>query len=175
MKKDLGKEYIKVRESIPNRILLDDIITNKVLTNSKVLTSDTILIYVSYKSEVSTLKLIKELLKIKKVAVPKVEGKIMNFYYINSFSDLTLGYHGILEPSPMSPVKDYSSAICITPGLCFSSDGYRLGYGGGYYDKFLEEHPVYTIGLAYHKCLIKRLPHEPHDKKIDEIITDNLQ
>lgn len=175
MKKDLRKEYIKVRESIPNRILLDDIITNKVLTNSKVLTSDTILIYVSYKSEVSTLKLIKELLKTKKVAVPKVEGKIMNFYYINSFSDLTLGYHGILEPSPMRPVKDYSSAICITPGLCFSSDGYRLGYGGGYYDKFLEEHPVYTIGLAYHKCLIKRLPHEPHDKKIDEIITDNLQ
>lgn len=175
MKQDLRKKYTLIRENIPNKLLSDSIITNKVLTNTRVLSSNLILIYVSYKSEVSTLKIISELLKTKKVAVPKVEQDKINFHYISSLTELTPGYHGILEPSLTNPVKNYDNTICITPGLCFSEDGYRLGYGGGYYDKFLEEHPVYTIGLAYHKCLIKKLPHEPHDKKIDEIITDNLQ
>lgn len=175
MKQELRKKYILIRENIPNKLLSDEIITNKVLTNSKVLNSNFILIYVSYKNEVSTLKIISELLKRKRVAVPKVEEDKINFYYINSLTDLTPGYHGILEPPKDNPVNDYNNAICITPGLCFSEDGYRLGYGGGYYDRFLEEHPVYTIGLTYYKCLVKRIPHEPHDKKIDEIITDNLQ
>ncbi|MGN1358706.1 MAG: 5-formyltetrahydrofolate cyclo-ligase, partial [Bacilli bacterium] len=62
--------------------------------------------------------------------------------------------------------------ICITPGICFSKDKYRIGYGKGYYDRFIKENHLYQIGLCYQACLLDKIPHDYYDQKVDEIITD---
>lgn len=171
MKQELRKKYLSIRKNICSTIS-SSIITKKVLSHPKIITSSTILIYMSYNNEVDTKEIINALLPSKKIALPKVINKEIKFYYINSLLELSPGYYGILEPITTNPVNNYDNTICITPGVCFSRDGYRLGYGGGYYDRFLSKHKVYTIGLCYKECLVDALPHESHDKQIDEIITD---
>lgn len=171
MKQELRKKYLSIRKNICSTIS-SSIITKKVLSHPKIITSSTILIYMSYNNEVDTKEIINALLPSKKIALPKVIDKEIKFYYINSLLELSPGYYGILEPITTNPVNNYDNTICITPGVCFSRDGYRLGYGGGYYDRFLSKHKVYTIGLCYKECLVDALPHESHDKQIDEIITD---
>ena len=171
MKQELRKKYLSIRKNICSTIP-SSIITKKVLAHPKIITSSTILIYMSNNNEVDTKEIINSLLPSKKIALPKVIDKEIKFYYINSILELSPGYYGILEPITTNPVNNYDHTICITPGVCFSRDGYRLGYGGGYYDRFLSKHKVYTIGLCYKECLVDALPHESHDKQIDEIITD---
>ena len=70
-------------------------------------------------------------------------------------------------------VKDFNNAVSITPGICFSYDLYRIGYGKGYYDKFYSNHGVYKIGLCYSNCLIDKIDNDRYDIKVNEIITDN--
>ena len=82
----------------------------------------------------------------------------MNFYYINSLDELMEGYFGILEPTSNNKIEDFNNAVSITPGICFSYDLYRIGYGKGYYDKFYSNHGVYKIGLCYSNCLIDKKP-----------------
>ena len=171
MKQELRKKYLSIRKNICSTIP-SSIITKKVLSHPKIITSSTILIYMSNNNEVDTKEIINALLPSKKIALPKVINKEIKFYYINSLLELSPGYYGILEPITTNPVNNYDNTICITPGVCFSRDGYRIGYGGGYYDRFLSKHKVYTIGLCYKECLVDALPHESHDKQIDEIITD---
>lgn len=172
MKNILREKYKKIRNSIINKDLKDKKIFEKLINNSKVKEANTILIYVSTNSEINTYELIKYFLKTKKVAVPKIENKKMNFYYIESLSELKEGYFGIFEPATNNKVKNFSNCISITPGICFSKDGYRIGYGGGYYDKFYSEHNIYSIGLCYKECLVDDFEIEKFDKKVNEVITD---
>lgn len=171
-KEDLRKEYHQIRNSIEDKITKDTIIFNKVINNQKILTSKSILIYVSLKEEIDTINLIKHFLNNKKVAVPKIENNQMNFYYITSLFDLKPGYFNILEPTTNNMVTDFTNTICITPGICFSKDGYRIGYGKGFYDKFLSQNKIPSIGLCYKECLIDYIPTNKYDQKVDEVITD---
>lgn len=172
MKKELRCKYLLIRKNIPNRHKLDEIIYQKVINHPKVEQSKTILIYVSFNDEVDTIKIIEYLLKYKEVAVPKIENNKMNFYLINSLSELSFGTFNILEPTTKKVLTDFSNTICITPGICFSKDKYRLGYGKGYYDRFIKENHLYQIGLCYQACLLDKIPHDHYDQKVDEIITD---
>ena len=172
MKKELRCKYLLIRKNIPNRHKLDEIIYQKVINHPKVEQSKTILIYVSFNDEVDTIKIIEYLLKYKEVAVPKIENNKMNFYLINSLSELSPGTFNILEPTTKNVLTDFSNTICITPGICFSKDKYRLGYGKGYYDRFIKENHLYQIGLCYQACLLDKIPHDYYDQKVDEIITD---
>lgn len=172
MKDELRKKYRVVRKNIQNKNYLDKIIFNKVINNLKVIKSEIILIYVSNNEEVDTINLIKYLLKYKKVAVPKIDNDEMNFYFINTLDDLKMGYFNILEPITNNKVEDFSNSLSITPGICFSKDGYRIGYGKGFYDKFFNKHDIYSIGLCYKSCLIENFNINEYDKKVDEIITD---
>ena len=174
MKKSLRKKYLLLRKDVSGREEKDSIIYDKVISNDKVTLADTILIYVSLDDEVDTRKLINYFLAYgKKVAVCKVLGKEMNFYYINSFDDLALGYKNILEPKEYCiEVSDFSSSISITPGICFNRVGYRIGYGGGYYDRFYDKVSLYKIGLCYKEFLIDDAFNDIYDVAVDEIITD---
>ena len=96
MKEELRKEYKIIRESIMDKNLLDEEIFKKVVSDREVLKHRVVLIYVSTFDEVSTLKLINYFLKIKQVAVPKIENDIMNFYYITSLAELKAGNFNIL-------------------------------------------------------------------------------
>ena len=152
----------------------DNIIFDRVISNDKVILANTILIYVSLKYEVDTRRLINYfLVSGKKVAVSKVLGKEMKFYYINSFDDLVLGYKNVWEPKEYCVmVSDFSSSISITPGICYNRIGYRIGYGGGYYDRFYDKVNLYKIGLCYKEFLIDDEFNDIYDVAVDEIITN---
>ncbi len=171
MKKELRKKYLKIRLAIKSRTQKNKIISFKVLNHPLAQKADTILCYVSQKEEVDTHFLINTLLKTKKVAVPKVENGQMNFYYINSFADLKPGFKNILEPTTQKKVTNFHNCLCLVPGICFNHNGYRIGYGGGYYDKFLAQHEMDRLGLCYSKCLTDFAP-EAHDIAVNEVICD---
>jgi 5-formyltetrahydrofolate cyclo-ligase len=141
--------------------------------------ADSVLCYVSTPEEVSTDDLIRLLqtdFKVKTLAVPRVSGDEMDFYVIHSREDLEPGHFGILEPKAhCEPFRSYRNTICITPGLIFTEDGYRLGYGKGYYDKFFEEHPeLLKIGLSFENNIHPKnfMKIDKFDIPVDIIITE---
>lgn len=129
--------------------------------------------YVSCRREVDTKRLLSCLLEQQiPVAVPRVTGKDMEFYYLNSLNQLKAGYMDIPEPDDTCIKACDSNSLVILPGLAFDSKGGRLGYGGGYYDRFLEREPNHkTIGLAFDFQMVLQVPQEAYDKTADIIIT----
>ena len=173
MKHELRKKYLNIRKTINDRNSKDKIIFDKVINNKYIIECDLVLIYVSYNNEVDTINLINYFLdKNKRVAVPKIDNDIINFYYINSINDLKKGYFGILEPVSKNIVNNYSNSVSITPGICFDKLGYRLGYGKGFYDKFFSEHDIYKIGLCYKECLVDEIEIDKYDVAVNEVISD---
>ena len=138
-----------------------------------------VLTYVSTAIEVDTLELIRRALaEGKRVAVPYcIPGKIdMLFCEIFSLDDLTPGSFGVLEPDPeKQPVlREFSDSVCVLPGLGFDLEGYRLGYGKGYYDRFLSKYPGTNLGVCYNVCLKPLLPHGRYDRMIDVLVTEKF-
>ena len=172
MKEELRQKYLLIRKNIKNKDKKDKDIFNKVIKNPKIKSSNLILIYVSKKEEVDTINIINYFLKSKQIAVPKIENNIMNFYYIKSLNDLKKGSFNVLEPITKDKVTDFNNCISITPGICFSKDNYRIGYGKGYYDKFYEDNNIYSIGLCYKECLLNKIPKDKGDIPVNEIITN---
>lgn len=116
--------------------------------------ADVILAYMSFSSEVDTRFLIDHALKVgKQVAIPKCEDKgTIRFYYITNKEQVAPGMYGIMEPTTAEAVdvEDGRNYLCLLPGIAFDENCNRLGYGGGYYDRFLKQHPgVSRIMLAY--------------------------
>lgn len=111
------------------------------------------------------------------VAVPQcVDGtRNMQFYFIENFDCLAVGAYGILEPDNNICRKAFSDAgtLCIVPGLSFDRFGRRMGFGKGYYDRFLEGFSGITVGLCYECCLSDEIPYEEHDAVMDYVITEN--
>lgn len=173
MKEKLRKKYQLIRKEISNKEYLDKVITNKLLNNSYIQNANLILCYVSLEEEINTLEIINNLLKDKIVAVPKIENGIMNFYRIKSLNDLKKGTFNVLEPITNELVIDFTNSVSITPGICFTYAGFRIGYGKGYYDKFYAKNPnIYKIGLCYKECIIDDFIKDSNDIKVDDIITD---
>lgn len=131
--------------------------------------------YMSVRGEADTLRFVEALWSRGILpAVPRVEGKFIRFYGIEKMSDLIPGCMGIPEPAPECIPVDCPEAPVITPGLAFSPDGARIGYGGGFYDRFFEAEPKHRrVALAYGFQVLPDIPYEPFDKRIDMIITEN--
>lgn len=134
-----------------------------------------ILLYASYSSEVITYKFLDFALKFNKnVYFPKCyENYEMKFFKVTSFNDLKRGMYGIHEPGKVcDEYINSADSLCIVPGICFDKRGYRLGYGKGYYDRFLSDFKGKTIGVAMDEFVIDILPVFSTDIKIDMIITE---
>lgn len=169
----LRKIYREKRKNIENKKEKDRLIFKKVITNLKVLSADTILLYYSKEDEVNTISLIEYFLSIgKTVALPKTKEKVIEFYAIKDLNNKKLGKYNIFEPASNHLITDFSNSVCIVPGICFDSNNFRVGYGGGYYDRFLNSYTGYSIGLTYCACLVDRIVIDNYDKKVDFIITD---
>ena len=121
---------------------------------------------------VDTISLVSRFIKMgKKVAAPKVERDEIAFYEIGSIRECRPGAFGILEPASYKAPADEKGLILL-PGLAFDMSGNRLGYGGGFYDKYLKSHPDYPCAaLAFELQILDEVPHEEHDKTVDYIIT----
>ena len=174
-KKELRKIYRARRKAVQNKADKDHKIALSLLDSQEVALSDTVLIYISIDSEIDTSFIISELLKKKKrVAVPKCsKDGIMEFIYIGSTDELISGMYGIPEPSGSECAVITDKTVCIVPALAFTTDGVRLGYGGGYYDRFLAVNSkISTIGLCYECLVAENLPSEEYDIKIKKFITE---
>ena len=141
--------------------------------------ADIILLYAPIKSEIDVMPIFEEAIKRgKKVAFPRcnVEERTMKFHFVESLDELAPCAYGIREPSTEAPVYDpketKGSAVCYAPGLAFDVYGYRLGYGKGYYDKFMNEFTGCTIGVAYSDFILSSLPKGRFDKHCDVILTE---
>ena len=153
-KQGLRNKYKQIRMNVKSKDEQDKIIFNQVINLEEYKRSDLVLIYVSLKEEVDTIKLIKHSLeKGKKVAVPKCKENDIVFYYINSLEELEEEKFGILEPKTNEVVNDFDNSICIIPGLAFDKQNNRIGYGRGFYDRFLENYDGIKIGLVYKECI----------------------
>lgn len=146
--------------------------------------ADIVLAYISYRSEVETESLIQDALSQgKKVYCPKVEGDEMNFYEIFSMQDVEEGYCGIREPQGKKERKFVpglargGKCLMILPGSAFDEERNRMGYGKGYYDRYLERNGdgcggIKLIGVCFSCQLQKRIPADSYDKKADMVITE---
>lgn len=124
----------------------------------------TVYVYLSANQEVRTDGMIAQARRDgKRVAAPKVCGNELQFIYLEEDTKLQVGAFAILEPAEGQAADD-PTALVLLPGLAFDRAGYRLGYGGGYYDRFLAREPQHpTVALCYGFQLLDRLPTDPHD------------
>ncbi len=107
------------------------------------------------------------------VYLPRTEGDGMHFYLFAGKSALTPDRYGIPSPTRECPLpQDTRGMLCILPGLAADKSGHRLGYGGGFYDRFLCTFEGEMLFPLYHRFLFDALPHEPHDVKIPLMITE---
>ncbi len=148
----------------------------KVIATNEFKIAKNILIYVSYNTEVETFELITYALKEgKNVFVPKIIEDEMVFIKINSLNELEKGKYGILEP--LSNEFEYiSDGLMIMPGIAFDLKMHRIGYGGGYYDRYLaKKNNLYKIALAYDFQVFDSIPYDEYDIKPDMIITNEME
>lgn len=128
--------------------------------------------YLPYNQEVRTVPMLERALADgKKVAVPKVHEDEMVFIYITDLTRVAKGYAGIPEPLEDGPVADDPTALVLMPGLAFDRQGHRIGYGGGFYDKFLAAEPDHpTLALCYAFQMLDTLETEAFDIPVDCVI-----
>ena len=128
--------------------------------------------YLPYNQEVRTVPMLERALKDgKKVAVPKVYGEEMKFLYLDDLTAVAKGYAGIPEPIADGPVAQDETALVLMPGLAFDPQGHRIGYGGGFYDRFLAAEPNHpTLALCYEFQMLPRLDVEAHDIPVDTVL-----
>lgn len=179
-KKDIRSIIKDKRSSITaeEREKLNQIIYEKAINSEYYKNAKTIFIFISFNDEVDTLRIIRKSLEDGKiVCVPKVISKQdgMVAIRINNFEDMVVSSYGILEPKDITNIiKENLVDLTFVPGLAFDKKGGRIGYGGGFYDRFLKnmKKDSKKIGLAYSFQIIDEVPMEEHDLFIDGIITN---
>lgn len=191
-KKNIRKKCLSVRDeiSLESREEKSDKIINSLCESEWYKNTNIILTYVNYQSEVITTKFMERALADKKqIFAPRVSGDVMEFYRIDSIGSLTEGYKGIREPVGGKAFLDEIGSsdlngegnlpLMIMPGAAFDREGHRIGYGKGYYDRYLNRLidagiNVYKIALCYECQLLDSIAHEEHDVCVDMIITETF-
>ena len=128
--------------------------------------------YLPYNQEVRTVPILQKALSDgKRVAVPKVYGDTMRFLWLEDLSRVEKSEMGIPEPIADEPVADDPTALVLMPGVAFTKKGERIGYGGGYYDRFLAAEPNHpTVALCYEFQMVEDLPTEEFDIPVDTVL-----
>ena len=147
-------------------------LTEAFLRSAAYQSAKTIYGYLPYNQEVRTVPMLEQALRDgKRVAVPKCYGDEMRFIYMVDLSAVEKGYAGIPEPIADEPVADDESALVLMPGMAFDPQGHRIGYGGGFYDKFLAKEPDHpTLALCYDFQVLPHLDTEEFDIPVDTVI-----
>ncbi len=132
-----------------------------------------ILLFYPLGSEVSLLPLAEDLLKDGyEIYFPVTLKEGIRFYRVTSLSDFVEGRFHVMEPVSREECYENGNAVSLTPGLAFTMKGSRIGYGGGYYDRFLKSHPwVFSIGVCFDQQLLPEIPQEEWDVSMDAICT----
>lgn len=184
-KQEQRKTLRKIRDEIPQelRTLKSSDITEKFLKSDKYISAETVMLYISFGSEPDTFDILDRVISDgKKLAVPlcdSVKCEITAFG-ADSLSQLKSGSYEILEPDSeliesgvLKPVQSSEIDLVVVPGLGFDKYGYRIGYGKGYYDRFLNGFAGDTVGLCFKECLLDKIYRDEFDIKVDTVITDS--
>ena len=138
--------------------------------------SETILMYAPLEGEIDVMPIAVRALELgKRVAFPRCveDPRNLDFKYISTLDELKSGSYSIAEPTEdMESVTDYSRSICIIPGVVFDDYGFRVGYGKGYYDRFLSAYDGTKFGLAYSECILGEVPRGRFDRHVDILISE---
>ncbi len=178
IKNELRKMYKEIRKNVENRNEKNTLINDFLCNSDCFKNCDTVLFYAALSDEVNLDFSIKYAIdNNKKVALPVCidnNGK-MQYYYIRSLDDVKIGAFGVREPDVnfCTLVDDFTDAICIVPAIAFDKSGYRLGYGKGYYDRFLCNFDGISIGISYDECITQKLCVDSFDIPVDYIVTQS--
>ena len=172
MRKDnLRKEYLDKRTamSVDEAERMSAIIKDRLMSSGVLQGTDTIFTYHAFRNEVKVQSFPEKIM-----AMPQVDQDgTMIFRQVNGDTVFRKSRFGVHEPDTGSCVKPTDSTVVLVPGACFSENGYRIGYGGGYYDRYLHTHPKgMTIGVCYDFQLREEVPVEDHDQPVDMIVTE---
>lgn len=179
IKQELRRRYRSYRESLSpdTKAQMDAAIRQRLFHLSAYRHNRVLFIYMSKPIEVDTRGIIAAALQHgKRVALPRClpDTREMEFYFIRSLEEVSPGTFGVLEPDPArcKLVTDLSRGFCVVPGIAFDAQGYRLGYGKGYYDRFLSRFGGPTAGICYSACTPWNLPHGYYDRPVDLLLTE---
>ena len=178
-KKEIRRRIKEKRELMPEETMLKNsaIIKDKLLQRKEYKEAKEIYIYMSFEGEVDTRKIIEESIKQgKKVAIPKIIEEQMRFFYIDSIENTEVGYYGILEPkgTERNESKPDGNSLIIMPGVAFDYQMNRIGYGKGFYDKYLSKNKFSKkFALAFDFQIFESISNNKYDVKPDIIITEN--
>lgn len=180
-KNALRKKYKKIRAEIVtnDKTALNAAMTDVVLSSMSYKYCKTVLLFSSYGDEPDTSAIaIKAIEDGKRVFFPKsYDGGIIRFYRVRTLDELCEnGLFGIKEPSENAEeyVPEGTAELCLVPGLCFDNNGYRIGYGKGYYDRFLAKFGGIAAGFAYSACISDEpiVFEKRYDKHVDVVFTE---
>ena len=178
LKKETRKKMIKMRGSLSKEYRVEGSkdILNSLVTDKRVEDADTIFVFLSFGIEVDTLPLVEQLLGAgKSVCIPLIVDKNMKAIGIDNLHQLQKNKMGILEPlGDEREVHREEIDLIVVPGVAFDSRGYRIGYGGGYYDKFMEDmkRSVPKIAISYDIQIIEKVNKDPWDIRVDSLVTE---
>jgi len=174
MKEKLRQEILEKRDSLSQKEILKKSKKINRKLRRKIKKFKTVMFYVSKGSEVFTHDIIRKLIKKKKIIVPVTDFKNKGIIAseINDFSELEPGYYGVLEPKNIKKVDVNEIEAVIVPGVVFDKKKDRIGYGEGYYDKFLKKTKALKIGLAFDFQVVDEIKSEEYDVPVDIIITE---
>lgn len=175
-KKEIRKKIFKARKEHTDAWIRENSlrITETLTELPEYRNAERIMAYADYNHEVITRYIIEQAWKDgKEVAVPKVFGKDMVFYRLTDFSQLESGYFGIPEPKEYGEKVFWEEAMMVMPGVAFDVNCNRVGYGGGFYDRFLEKHPeVCRVAVGFSFQILPEVPTEPTDIRPQVIVTE---
>ena len=149
-------------------------IAERVLEHPLFINASDIYCYVDYHRETGTRSIIEQAWSCgKRVWVPLVMGDKMEFFQIRSYDELSPGMKGILEPKGTGEKASGESGLMVMPGVAFDKEKHRIGYGGGYYDKYLAGHPkLRTMAVAFDCQIFEEVEHDPYDIQPEVLITE---
>lgn len=177
-KKALRRKMKKLRSAVTDREIQEKKLCSVLLQLPQIQAAHRIYVYASYGTEAGTWAFIQACLAAgRQVALPRVCGQEMDFYRITGLEDLCPGAYGIPEPGVhCQKVIPEEKDCMILPGLAFDRRGHRLGYGGGYYDRYLERCPFRRenrIALAYDCQVTDDVPSAPTDICVGMLVTES--
>lgn len=177
VKKELRKEYKHLRNRL-HHFEYDLSVCELLIESEFYKKSETVLLYASLDDEICIDSVIINALENgKKVALPvcRDSNGNMDFYYINSLNELKTGSFSVREPDTTvcKICADFTNCLCVVPGIAFDKRGYRLGYGKGYYDRFLKNFTFNSVGLCYNELMVENLPNDEFDVPVDYIVTQD--
>jgi 5-formyltetrahydrofolate cyclo-ligase len=178
MKAELRKTCIENRSQIDNKENTDLQICDKLINSSLFAEAKLLLMYAALSDEVNLDLCIAEALSAgKRVALPVCRDSDgnMDFYEIRSLDCVGAGLYNIREPdtSKCTIINDFENSVCLVPGVAFDKRGYRIGYGKGYYDRFLKNYSGITVGVCYNSLILENIPNDRWDIPVDYLLTQD--